>query len=115
MTLQAIKSYKLFKKQSQRTNNIFKISIAVIFIYLVFTFLGSGTSGIYKNMPNDDFSYDLKSNGTYNIIYENRVTKSGNWHKEGDKIFIGEQTFEYKGNSFCEINMYKGEVCYYKQ
>jgi hypothetical protein len=88
-----------------------------LFTILLLTVLTScGESGVYKNMPNDDFSYNLKSNGTYEIIYENKVTKSGNWRKEGDKILIGEQTFEFKGDRFCEFSTIKGgEVCYYKQ
>ena len=85
-------------------------------ILLVTVLISCGESGVYKNMPNDDFSYNLKSNGTYEIIYENKVTKSGNWRKEGDKILVGEQTFEFKGDRFCEFSTIKGgEVCYFKQ
>jgi len=114
MNYEKIINYKIIEKASLRTNNFLKVISVLIILY--FLFGGGGVSGLYKNMPNDDFSYNLKSNGTYDIIYENRVTTTGKWEKVGDKIIIGKQTFDYKGNRFCEFSIYKGdEVCYYKQ
>lgn len=83
---------------------------------LIFTSFNGGVAGTYKNMPDDNFSYILKSDGSYDITYDGNITKSGKWHKEGNKITIGEQTFDYKNNSFCEFSFVKNdEVCYEKQ